>query len=182
MKTFLSIAAIVVLSPTLAFMLPSEPSVRVQFIPVAPRLEYSQWRTGPIEVAKVFGRSQGCQEADIGLIQEVSTAANRAGLDPRLVAAEVAVESGCNPMAISQRGAVGLLQVHVKTWHQKYDFATDNLFNTRTNLRVGTQVLAGYIKTYGVHEGVHHYNGMGIGCETCPEGYSDRVLALAGRK
>lgn len=163
-------------------MLPAHRAL-AKLAPVAPAQKYSAFRTGPLEVAKVFGRSQqGCQNADIDLITEVSNAAVNVGLDPKLVAAEVAIESSCNPMAVSNRGAVGLLQVHVKTWQVKYDFSRINLFDAHQNLKVGTQVLAGYVERYGLRDGVRHYNGMGVDCSTCDAGYTQKVLSLTGSK
>jgi soluble lytic murein transglycosylase-like protein len=41
----------------------------------------------------------------------ISTAASRHGLDPRLVRAVVAAESGGDPAAVSRKGAVGLMQL-----------------------------------------------------------------------
>lgn len=136
--------------------------------------------TAPIQVAMVFGRSQGCDNADPELVQLVAQAAQDAGLDPRVAAATVAVESACNPLAVSRSGAVGAMQVMPKIWNKRYDFEnTVNLFNTRDNLRVGTEILAGLIKQYGLADGVRHYNGMGTDCAACDPGYSSRILSLA---
>jgi Transglycosylase SLT domain len=156
------------------------PSLR--FIPRLPELTYSPWRTGPVEVAKVFGRWPGCTNTDYEFITEVSNEAVRAGIEPRVFAATVAVESHCDQFAVSMRGAIGLMQVMPRVWKEHYNF-TDryNLFNTRDNLRVGASILADLIQQYGVAEGLHHYQGMGRNCETCDLGYSNRILHLAGR-
>jgi hypothetical protein len=160
----------------------NQPQPKPSFRLESPRLDYSIQRTAPIEVAKVFGRSQGCQDASLELVNLVAETALKHGVDPRVLAAEVAVESGCNPLAVSAKGAVGLTQVRLSTWKEKYDFEEENPFDEATNLRMGAEILASYIEKYGLREGVHHYNGMGVGCESCAEGYSDKVLALAGRK
>lgn len=185
-KTFAIVAVVMAVSLSTAVMF-DKPKPEIQLntrrlLPVVPELGYSVFRTGPLEVAKVFGRSQGCQDASLDFIQDVSTAAIHADLDPKLVAAEVAVESGCNPLAISSKGAVGLMQVHVKTWQGKYNFATVNLFERRQNLAVGTKVLGDYVRQWGLKEGVHRYNGMGVGCDTCDSQYSSKVLTLVGGK
>lgn len=69
------------------------------------------------------------------------------GLDPALVKAVVAVESAFEPHAVSAKGAVGLMQVLPQTG-ERYGLADDarrsvtqQLFDPRTNLRIGTRYL-----------------------------------------
>ena len=69
------------------------------------------------------------------------------GLDPALVQAVVAVESGFDPRAVSDKGAVGLMQVLPETG-ERYGVhgdprrsLGDKLFDPATNLRVGTNYL-----------------------------------------
>jgi hypothetical protein len=158
-----------------------QPSLR--FKPSIPKLEYSPLRTGSLEVAKVFGRTSGCESADAEFIEQTNHAAVRAGLDPRIAAATIAVESGCNNFAISSRGALGLMQVMPKIWKNQYDFeGRVNLLNRQDNLRVGTEILAGLIAQYGVPEGIKRYQGLGQNCETCDGAYPSKILNLAGRK
>jgi Transglycosylase SLT domain len=146
-------------------------------LPAVPKLEYGEVRTAPLEIAKVFGRSPGCQDADSELIFATSEAALRTGLDPKLAAATVAVESGCNPFAISTRGAIGLMQVRAISWKDKYDFSGKiNLLNRRDNLQVGAEILSGLIKQFGVTEGVRRYQGVG---ENGDPQYVSKILALA---
>src|SRR6266550_881321 len=157
--------------------------VALRFHPSPPKLEYTDLRTGPLEVAKVFGRSAGCSDASPELIEITNAEAIRAGVDSRLVAATIAVESGCNPLAISNRGAVGLMQVLPRIWCEKYDCTkTYNYLNSDENIQVGTKILAGLIQQYGVTEGIKRYQGLGIGCETCDGMYTEKILKLAGRK
>jgi Transglycosylase SLT domain len=151
--------------------------------PSVPALSFSELRTAPLEIAKVFGRSPGCQDADSDLIFATSDAALRTGLDPKIAAATVAVESGCNSFAISNRGALGLMQVRAISWKDKYDFSGKiNLLNRKDNLQVGTEILSGLIKQFGVAEGVRRYNGVGQGCESCDGQYVSKILILAGKK
>ena len=148
--------------------------------PSAPRLEPTILRTAPLEIAKVFGRAAGCQYASPELIFATSEAALRTGLDPKIAAATVAVESGCNPYAVSNRGAIGLMQVRAISWKDKYDFAQKiNLLNTRDNLQVGTEILSGLIRQWGQTEGIRRYQGTGSGGD---EFYVSKILSLAGRK
>lgn len=153
--------------------------------PTAPALafRYSLFRTAPLEVAKVFGRTPGCADADADFIQATANAAIEAGLDPAIAAATVGIESSCNAFAVSSKGAVGYFQVMPRIWKDRFDFAGSvNLFNRDDNLRVGAEIEAGLIDQYGVEGGLRHYNGTGVGCETCDAGYTFKILALAGRR
>ncbi len=134
----------------------------------------------PVEVALIFGRAMGCQDADPALIHLVAREAIRAGLNPKVLAATVAVESGCDPLAVSSRGALGLTQVLARVWNPKFDFSRVNLLNANDNVRTGATIMAGLIRENGLRWGVQLYNGATVGCPTCDQGYSERVLALAG--
>lgn len=150
--------------------------------PPAEAYKYSMYHDGPFEVAKVFGRSPACQNEDGDFIKTVSDASVTAGIDPRISASVIVVESGCNPFAVSSRGAIGLMQVMAKTWKDKFDFAGDvNLLNSRDNIRVGTKILAELVDKYGSSDGVRRYNGLGVDCSSCDAGYTGKVMAMAGR-
>ena len=160
-----------------------QPFLPARLTPRPPQLQYTIARTGPLDVAKVFGRSPACAEASADFIQEVSNDALDAGLDPKLEASTVAVESGCNNFAVSARGAVGLMQVMPKIWKDHYDFTDQfNLFNEHDNLRVGARILAGLVQQYGVEDGARRYNGVGSGtdCSSCDPEYTKKILTLAG--
>jgi hypothetical protein len=153
-----------------------------RLMPTVPKIDFSVWRTGPLDVAKVFGRSPGCENADNDLIVAISNAANRAGIPPRLLAATVAVESSCNPYAVSTRGAIGLTQVVPKVWKSKYDFAGHvNLLNADDNLRVGASILADNVQRFGTRDGLQRYLGTGTDDgNITPGGYAAKILTLAG--
>jgi hypothetical protein len=176
--------------PALAghYLLPSPADVRPILLRNMPHpkeslLTYSIWRSAPLEIAKVFGRSPGCADADSDLIEATAKAAIDTNLDPAILAATVATESSCNPFAVSSRGAVGLTQVMIRIWSSKFDFGHDvNLFNKYDSLRTGAAILADSINRYGTQAGIQRYNGVGVGCDTCDGGYATRILALAGRR
>lgn len=135
------------------------------------------------EVAKVFGRAPGCQDADQDLGRTTAETALAHEVDPKVVAATIAIESGCNPYATSSRGAIGLMQVMPSTWKGTYDFQEKvNLLNKRDNIQTGTDILAGYIKKFGKANGVTHYQGMGTGCPTCDGAYTSKILRLSEGK
>jgi len=157
-----------------------EQSVLRRLTPEAPKLEFSPNHSAAIEVAEVFKRSQRCAEADPEFIDLVAQEAVRAGIDPRMLAATVVVESGCRQYAISRRGAVGYMQVMPRVWKNRYDIAGEyNLFNDRDNVRVGAAILSQLVQTYGIREGVRRYQGTGQDCRTCDMGYTAKIIALA---
>lgn len=151
-----------------------------QLAPGAPQLEFSPYHAAPIEVARVFSRSQRCAEADAEFIEMVAQEAIRAGIDPRMLAATIVVESSCNQYAVSNRGAVGYMQVVPRVWKNRYDIAGQyNLFNDRDNLHVGATILSELVQNYGVWEGVRRYQGIGQDCRTCDMAYTTKILTLA---
>jgi soluble lytic murein transglycosylase-like protein len=77
------------------------------------------------------------------LVQEAWSIGSKAGLDPTLILAIMAVESSFNPFAQSPVGAQGLMQVMTRVHDDKYDAfgGTHAAFDPISNLRVGVQVL-----------------------------------------
>lgn len=179
---FLVPAFIILKLSVVSMVLPQtkfDPSLAYHAKTQVPTLTYSVMRTGPFEVAKVFGRSQGCQEADVELVNFVAKTAFQYNIDPKIVASTIATESQCNPLAISNKGALGMMQVTPKTWSKTYDFSHYNLLNREDNITVGTMILANYVKTWGVNGGVTRYQGLAVGCTTCDAQYTHKVLVLA---
>lgn len=175
-KTLLSVFSVVgsgiifLLSPISHREIPVRPVVAPTIQPIEAMLQ----------VAKVFGRAQGCTEADSDLIETVAQSAVDNKLDPSIAASIVATESGCNQYAVSSRGAIGLTQIMPKTWSGRYDFSGRiNLLNRRDNVRTGVEIAAELIRQYGLPRGIQKYNGDGIGCASCDGNYSAKILSLA---
>ncbi len=78
------------------------------------------------------------------LLRMIHQEATRAGLIPELVLAVIEVESNFNQFAISRAGAIGLMQV-MPFWLREIGHPEDNLFDARTNLRLGTTILKYYL-------------------------------------
>jgi len=136
-----------------------------------------------LDVARVFGRSTGCAEADPKLITTVADEAVKTDLDPRILAATIAVESACNQYATSSKGAIGLAQIMPKIWKGTYDFEKQyNLLNPQDNIHVGASILGSLVKQYGVPNGLRRYNGLGVDCDACDAGYTDKIAALAAKR
>lgn len=186
----LQIIWMVVFLAVLGFAATKRPSPREPVVVHAPEPQrdvqselLTKQYVAALDVARVFGRSQGCDNADPKLITAVATEAVNDNLDPRIFAAMIAVESACDPLAVSHSGAIGLSQVMVKVWKNQFDFSGSvNLLNPTDNLHVGATILSGLIKQYGVSAGVRRYNGTGVSCPDCDAGYVNKIVALAGRR
>lgn len=89
------------------------------------------------------------------LVSESFKLGTKAKLDPMLILAIMAIESGFNPFAQSPVGAQGLMQVMTGIHHDKYkDFGGKHAaFDPVSNLRVGIAVLLDCIGRAGSLEG-----------------------------
>lgn len=112
------------------------------------------------------------------LVQEAWSVGHRVNLEPTLVLAVMAIESGFNPFAQSHVGAQGLMQVMTRVHHDKYEiFGGQNAaFDPVTNLRVGVQVLKDCIRKAGSLEGGLKYY-VGAANLIDDGGYAAKVLA-----
>jgi hypothetical protein len=103
-------------------------------------------------------------------------------IEPTLILAVMAVESGFNPFAQSSVGAQGLMQVMTKVHEQKYQGFGGTLaaFDPVANLRVGVIVLKECINRAGSTEGgLKLY--VGAGNMKDDQGYTAKVLAENAR-
>jgi hypothetical protein len=112
------------------------------------------------------------------LVKEAWHVGDRAGIDPTLILAIMAIESSFNPFAQSSVGAQGLMQVMTKVHDDKYEAFGGNhaAFDPVTNLRVGVQVLKECIaRAGGLEAGLRFY----VGAANLPDdgGYASKVLA-----
>jgi Transglycosylase SLT domain len=110
------------------------------------------------------------------LVAEAYEVGKTARLEPTLILAIMAIESGFNPFAQSAVGAQGLMQVMTSVHTDKYEYFGGKLaaFDPVTNLRVGVKVLQDCIARAGNLEGgLKHYVGA-----TGPDdgGYANKVL------
>lgn len=116
------------------------------------------------------------------LVTEAYEIGQRNKLDPTLILAVMAIESGFNPFAQSPMGAQGLMQVMTLVHSDKYENFGGTLaaFDPLTNLRVGVKVLQECIQRAGsLHEGLKFYVGAAnMGDDG---GYADKVMAEHAR-
>ena len=116
------------------------------------------------------------------LVSEAYETGAKTRLDPTLILAIMAVESGFNPFAQSNVGAQGLMQVMTKVHSEKYDnfggkFAA---FDPLTNLRVGVKVLQECITRAGSLEGGLKFY-VGAANMEDDNGYAAKVMAEHSR-
>ena len=116
------------------------------------------------------------------LVAEAYHVGIQSKLDPTLILAVMAIESGFNPFAQSAVGAQGLMQVMTKIHVDKYETAGGNLaaFDPVTNLRVGVKVLLECIARAGSIEGGLRYY-VGAANQDGDGGYAQKVMAEHAR-
>jgi soluble lytic murein transglycosylase-like protein len=116
------------------------------------------------------------------LVAEAYEVGEKTKLDPTLILAVMAVESGFNPFAQSPVGAQGLMQVMTGVHSDKYESFGGKLaaFDPVTNLRVGVKVLQECIQRAGsLQAGLRFYVGAAnLGDDG---GYADKVMAEHAR-
>ncbi|MBC7453398.1 MAG: transglycosylase SLT domain-containing protein [Massilia sp.] len=99
-------------------------------------------------------------------------------LDPLLILAVMAIESGLNPFAESPVGAQGLMQVMSKVHHEKFQpmGGVQAALNPVANIRVGALILKDYVTRGGsVEAGLKTY--VGAAAFDNDAGYGSKVLA-----
>jgi len=98
-----------------------------------------------------------------------------AGLDPLLILAVISVESRFNPIAESDMGAMGLMQIIPAFHKDKIEAAgRGSVLDPLTNIRVGTRVLKEYIQRGGTEiAGLQRYNGSANDAKNV---YANKVL------
>jgi hypothetical protein len=109
--------------------------------------EFAGASPGSVESSAVSARAFVSNPSDSRLDRIVQEAAQRHSLDPALVKAVITTESGWNTRAISQKGAVGLMQLIPSTAQR---FGVGNPFDPAQNVEGGTT----YLKTL-----LDRYNG-----------------------
>ena len=112
------------------------------------------------------------------LVAEAFEIGIRTKLDPTLILAVMAIESGFNPFAQSPVGAQGLMQVMTKIHSDKYENFGGTLaaFDPLSNLRVGVKVLQECIARAGsVEAGLRYY--VGAANVEDDGGYAAKVMA-----
>ncbi len=109
------------------------------------------------------------------------THAEELGFDPLLIVAIMAVESSFNHRAVSNMGALGLMQVIPRYHKDKIgpNRGRNVLFDPEVNVRVGTLVLQEGLQRYGsMQRALQYYNGS---LKDPKARYPRKVMALKKR-
>jgi soluble lytic murein transglycosylase-like protein len=128
-------------------------------------------------IAEFVGkRYRVSQDVTFDLVSTAYAAGRQFGLDPLLIIAVIAVESGFNPIAESVAGAKGLMQV-IPRYHgdklQEFGGA-DVIYDPQINILVGSQILKEYFgRTGNMTTALQMYNGA---LQDEQERYTSRVM------
>jgi soluble lytic murein transglycosylase-like protein len=162
---------------TLAKMIPSDriaPDARDDRVLVSAREQAL--------VATYLSRRYRVAEEPVGeLVKAAFDTGHEVGLDPLLLLAVMAIESGFNPYAESGVGAQGLMQVMAKVHSDKlrYFGGQSAALDPVANIKVGALVLKDCIARGGsLASGLRLYNGS---TSNYDGGYGAKVLAERGR-
>jgi soluble lytic murein transglycosylase-like protein len=112
-----------------------------------------------------------------GLVGEAYVAGSATGIDPLLILAVMAVESRFNPIAESEFGARGLMQVVPRFHLDKLaeHGGEEAVLDPRINIHVGAQILREYVRRTGsLEEGLQLYAGA---ADDPVQGYAQKVIA-----
>lgn len=129
---------------------------------------------GSCEISARWEGTEVMQYCDL-----ITKYSNDHNLDPDLTASLIWKESHGDASAISYQGAVGLMQIISSDglgsqWGFTSRPSVKELLDPETNIRYGTNMLAGLIVSYGsTREALLHYGPTGVGYS-----YADEVLAI----
>jgi soluble lytic murein transglycosylase-like protein len=113
-------------------------------------------------------------EATRSMVGAAYRAGSRSGVDPLLIVAVIAVESRFNPIAQSDGGAMGLMQIIPHYHADKLDGGNGSVLDPEINIEVGASVLKEYIRRGGTEvAGLQLYNGAS---DDASNSYANRVL------
>lgn len=119
-----------------------------------------------------WAHSMGCEvEVPLGFEEAVEAAAEKHGIDSRILSTTVWRETGCRPLALGTSGEIGLTQVNPHVWaetliHEGIIGSVEDLWKPETNLEAGAFVLAYCQNRFGdLRTTFRCYNGSGPGAE-----------------
>jgi soluble lytic murein transglycosylase-like protein len=136
-----------------------DPKPQTAALPKLPRLTKSDFEFLAVHLAREYLVPLDETRQMVGIAVEIGAELK---VDPLLLIAIMAVESSFNPYAVSGYGATGLMQVVPRFHENKLTTygGEEALWDPRTNIRVGAEILVEYIRWSGITElGLQRYNG-----------------------
>lgn len=167
------VAAAPVADPVLAFGMEAKHPTTAQDAKALGNSKQQQWVTSWLSK-----RYRVASDAADMLVSTAYLTAHETKLDPLLILAVMAIESGLNPFAESPMGAKGLMQVMANVHHDKFKEVggPQAALNPVTNIRVGAHILKDYVtRTGSIERGLKTY--VGAAELESDSGYGSKVLA-----
>ncbi len=123
----------------------------------------------------VARRYRVARESAREMVRAAFREGRRNGVDPLLILAVIAVESRFNPIAESEQGAVGLMQIMPRFHMDKVaDTGAPAFLQPHANIAIGTRILKDAIRRGGGEvAGLQLYNGSS---DDGTQAYANRVL------
>ncbi|MFH1870872.1 MAG: transglycosylase SLT domain-containing protein [Pseudomonadota bacterium] len=125
----------------------------------------------------VAQRYRVAPEPLLPVFEAAQAAASERGIDPLLIVAVIAIESGFNPFAQSNMGAQGLMQI-IPRYHQDKapkTSAGSAFLDPVSNVRMGAHILQESIRRQGgLMAGLQYYAGASDDIE---QSYANKVIA-----
>jgi Transglycosylase SLT domain len=119
-------------------------------------------------LAKAIMKLQPKHNVEVASIiaREINKYAQEYNMDPELILGLIMVESEISPFALSDKGAVGLMQVRYKTWKEEPELkdngvdARHKLFWIDANIKCGTAILKKYYdeSNHNIGATLYRYN------------------------
>ncbi|MDO8313327.1 MAG: transglycosylase SLT domain-containing protein [Sideroxyarcus sp.] len=125
----------------------------------------------------VAQRYRVAPEALQPIFEAAQTAASERRMDPLLIVAMIAIESGFNPFAQSSMGAQGLMQIIPRYHQDKAPKAAGGsaFLDPVSNVKMGAHILQEAIRRQGgLMEGLQYYAGASDDIE---QAYANKVIA-----
>ncbi len=169
-KTLLAMVGLAALAGALFLPLQRDSLQRDSFVKILPSLDGDAMKTariaaGPIQAAAetprereqrlvtefIVKRYRVSEQAVAGFVSTAYRAGDQYAVDPLLILAVMAVESRYNPVAESQVGAKGLMQVMPKFHLDKLsDHGGEHaVLEPEVNIVVGARILREYLRRFG---------------------------------
>ncbi len=159
-------------------LMPAAPALAAAATPAASAGESAAEREQQVVAEFIAKRYRVAENAAASFVSVAYRAGEKYSLDPLLILAVMAIESRYNPVAESNAGARGLMQVIPKYHPEKLEQhgGEQSLLVPEVNILVGAQILREYLRRFGgdTETALQVYNGA---LDEPTSRYSNKVFA-----